>query len=289
MVVMVGRVRATVLHPAPALTHSLDGPDPLGPDDLADAELLVVVLDELGDRVTGRAVGDHDVDRVAGAVGAAVSGAISVVRRDLGELRTHRAVHRDRVRDNAVLDSGAGCAGRVGQPAGVAAAGPTTAAARAGATGVRLGLGLGEVIGVDPAQLVVVDDLGVAVDLTAGDLDLRAGVQDLQQRRVLARTAPEVEVLGQVALLGVDRLGLEGAAALDLRLRECRALPIAAGPLRRSTRRGGRAAGGRRRLIRRHDLLGSRLLRRRRRLVLAGEECRCGTSGRHDADDCAET
>src|SRR5262245_22717876 len=157
MVVMVGRVRATVLHPAPALTHSLDGPDPLGPDDLADAELLVVVLDELGDRVTGRAVGDHDVDRVAGAVGAAVSGAISVVRRDLGELRTHRAVHRDRVRDNAVLDSGAGCAGHVGQPAGVAAAGPTTTAARAGATGVSLGLGLGQVVGVDPAQLVVVD------------------------------------------------------------------------------------------------------------------------------------
>src|SRR5690606_7896943 len=68
VVVVIGRRRAAVLHPAPALVRALDGPDLARPDDLADAELLVVLPDPRRDRIAERAARHHDVQRVAGAV-----------------------------------------------------------------------------------------------------------------------------------------------------------------------------------------------------------------------------
>src|SRR5690606_2741012 len=104
VVVVVRGVRTAVLHPAPALVAALDGPDPLRPDDLADAELGVVGPDPLGNGVALRTARDHDVQGAALAVRAPVARPQPAVGCDVRELRAHRAVYPDGLVRKAFLD-----------------------------------------------------------------------------------------------------------------------------------------------------------------------------------------
>src|SRR5688500_3768546 len=85
---VVGGGAAPVAHASPAVRRG-GPPDPLLPDQVVDAELGRILLQERGDLVARRRV-DHDVDRGPSGVvaSAAAEAAVAADRRELG---AHRA------------------------------------------------------------------------------------------------------------------------------------------------------------------------------------------------------
>ena len=115
VVVVVGRGRPAVGHAAPAVTGALRRPDPLGVDDLGDAQRGRVGPCPVGDLLAGRAT-DHDVQGAPGRV-VGRAGAVAAVGGHLGEPGADRAVCGDRIGTEAALDAGPAGARGSGQPA----------------------------------------------------------------------------------------------------------------------------------------------------------------------------
>src|SRR5690625_7820431 len=161
---MVGSVGPTVLHASP--TTAVRGPDLLGPDHLAHAQLLVIVHDPLGDLVTEGAIRDHRIDREPRAVCAVRAIRWATAERvDLGGLIAQGVVDLHGGFRHAAVgagvtalfggDAAAGAAGVVRVPGATRTAGVPGVTGALGVTRVprvRTRVGLGEVLGADRSE-----------------------------------------------------------------------------------------------------------------------------------------